>query len=101
MIAINKTKGTAGSRKGRPNLRRCVGCREMKPAQDLHRLAKTSDGTIRHDAKGNSPGRGAYVCKSAACIARAVKSKGFERAFKQKVPEELIGNLELEVLHDD
>ena len=69
----------------------------MKPAQDLHRLSKMPDGTIRHDARGKSDGRGSYVCKDAACIAKAVKSKGFERSFKQKVPNELIENLELGV----
>jgi len=89
VIAINKTKGTAGSRKSRPILRRCVGCREMKQADGLHRVVKTSEGAICHDVAGNSPGRGSYVCKNAGCVAKAVKSKGFDRSFKQKVPGDI------------
>jgi len=74
----------------------------MKPAHALHRLVRTPDGTIQHDATGKTPGRGAYICKDEACITKAIKSKGFARSFKQKVAEELYINFkgELSVISD-
>ena len=92
-MTINKTKGVAGSRKGQPALRRCVGCREMINAMDLIRVVKSPDGIFALGTP-KSPGRGAYICKDANCLAKAAKSKGFDRSFKQKVPQEIYHSLE-------
>ncbi len=66
-------------------LRMCVGCREMKPKQELMRIVRNQTGEVRWDPVGKAPGRGAYVCKSEACFARAVKQKQLERALEQKI----------------
>ncbi|MBI4729947.1 MAG: YlxR family protein [Acidobacteria bacterium] len=51
--------------------RTCVACRAVRPKQDLVRLARLADGSVVVDARGRLPGRGAYVCRDAACAARA------------------------------
>lgn len=70
-------------------LRRCSGCRESKPKKELVRVVRAPDGTVSLDLKGKKPGRGAYVCPSAACLLKARKAKRFERALEVAIPEEI------------
>ena len=70
-------------------MRQCTGCREMKPKRELVRVVRSPEGVISLDFKGKLPGRGAYVCRDAACLKRAVKSRALERAFGVPVPEEI------------
>ena len=69
--------------------RQCLGCREMKNKKDLIRVVRSPEGEISLDFKGKKPGRGAYVCPDAACLARAKKCRGLERAFETAVPPEV------------
>ena len=69
-------------------LRRCSGCGESKPKTELVRVGRAPDGTVSLDLKGKKPGRGAYVCPSAACLLKARKAKRFERALEVAIPEE-------------
>ena len=78
-------------------MRKCVGCGEMKPKKDLMRILKTETGEFLVDADGKKNGRGAYICRSVECLRKAVKSKGLERSFKQKIPEEVYDRLEKEM----
>ena len=68
----------------------CLGCREMKPKTELTRVVKAPDGEVSIDLTGKKPGRGAYVCNNEDCYKRIVKSNAFSRAFKKKVPDEII-----------
>ena len=79
---------------GAAPLRRCVGCREMKDKKQLIRVACGSNVFII-DNTGKEQGRGAYVCKDAACVARAIKAKGLERSFKRAVPAGIYEELKL------
>jgi len=74
--------------------RQCLGCREMKNKKDLIRVVRSPEGEISLDFKGKKPGRGAYVCPSAACLAKARKSRALERAFSAAIPAEVYGLLE-------
>ena len=69
--------------------RMCVGCREMKPKRDLLRVVRSPEGEITLDLTGKKSGRGAYVCPSEACFARAVKQKQLERQLEAPVSEEV------------
>lgn len=60
--------------------RMCVACREMKEKKELFKVVFSDEAVI--DQSGKMPGRGAYICKSEACIALGEKKKGFERAFR-------------------
>lgn len=64
----------------------------------LLRLVKSPLGEVTFDESHKKPGRGAYVCKSADCFARARKGRGFERAFRGQVAEEIMLSLEATLL---
>ena len=63
-------------------MRMCVGCREMKPKKELLRVVRTPEGEVLIDPTGKKSGRGAYICASSACLAKARKQKQLERAFE-------------------
>ncbi len=75
-------------------LRKCAGCNAMKPKSELLRVVRTPEGQFFLDLKGKADGRGAYVCKEEACFKRLLKTKGLERSFKGRVPQELYKELE-------
>ena len=70
-------------------LRRCNGCGEMKPKKELIRVILTPQGEIELDVTGKKNGRGAYVCPSSECFAKARKTKAIERSLGGSVPEEI------------
>ena len=74
-------------------MRQCLGCREMKPKRELIRAVKSPEGVISLDFKGKAPGRGAYVCHSAECLKKAIKSRALERAFETSILEEVYAQL--------
>lgn len=73
--------------------RLCVACREMHEKNELIRITRSKDGEISLDATGKMPGRGAYICKNAECLARAQKTKALERAFSVNISEEVYAAL--------
>lgn len=85
----------------REPLRQCVGCRTMKPKRELIRVVHAPTGEISLDFRGKLPGRGAYVCRDAACLTRAKKVRGLERAFKSQIPDEVFEALTAQMLRDD
>ena len=78
-------------------MRQCLGCREMKEKSELIRAVRSPDGVISLDFRGKAPGRGAYLCRNAACLKKAVKSKALERAFSAQIPAEVYERLEREM----
>lgn len=77
--------------------RQCLGCREMKNKKDLIRVVRSPEGEISLDFKGKKPGRGAYVCPNAGCLARARKSRALERAFSSLIMDEVWEGLEAQM----
>jgi len=75
-------------------MRQCLGCREHKPKKELIRVVRSPEGEVSLDFKGKLPGRGAYVCPQAACLAKARKSRALERAFDTALPPEVYEALE-------
>ena len=61
------------------------------------RVLKTSENEFVLDATGKKNGRGAYLCQSKECLAKAIKNKGLERSFKQAIPKEVYEILEKEM----
>lgn len=83
-------------------MRQCVGCHEMKAKKDMVRVIKSVSGEdeateISLDTTGRKNGRGAYICKSSACLAAAIKSKGLERSLKMPIPKEIYETLTKEM----
>ena len=70
-------------------LRQCLGCREMKPKAELVRVVRSPEGVVSVDLRGKAPGRGAYVCRSADCLKKALRSKAVGRALGVEIPPEI------------
>ena len=69
-------------------MRTCIGCREEKPKRDLIRVVRSPEGEVSLDPVGKKPGRGAYVCRSAACLNRAIRQRQLERQLETSLSEE-------------
>jgi predicted RNA-binding protein YlxR (DUF448 family) len=63
--------------------RRCVACGVRAPKRVLRRHVLVGERVIA-DPEQRRPGRGAYVC-SDACLARAIRTRAFHRAFRRAV----------------
>ncbi len=77
-------------------MRKCVGCNEMKAKRDLVRVLKNEE-EITIDVTGKKNGRGAYICLSLECLAKAEKNKGLERSLKGSIPREIYESLKKEL----
>ena len=77
-------------------MRTCIACREEKPKREMLRVVKNAAGEIQLDFSGKLPGRGAYICDSAACIAKLRKYRLLHKNFSCEVPEEVYARIEEE-----
>ena len=78
-------------------LRKCIGCGEMKSKKEMMRVLKTEQDSIVLDMTGRKNGRGAYLCVSRECLAKARKNKGLERSLKMPIPDKVYEQLEKEL----
>ena len=69
--------------------RQCMGCRERKAKRELIRVVRTPEGSVSLDFGGKMNGRGAYICRSRACLEKAVKSKALSRALETEITQEI------------
>ena len=81
-------------------MRMCVACREMRAKKDLMRVVRTEDG-LKLDRTGKLSGRGAYLCRDAACMEKAVRTRALERALEAPMNDELKAALLSEIGHGD
>ena len=79
-------------------LRQCVGCNEMKSKKEMLRVLKTAEEEVVLDTTGKMNGRGAYLCKNAECLKKAMKHKGLERSLKMEIDKSVYEKLEKEFL---
>ena len=77
--------------------RKCIGCAERRDKGDLMRTVRTPDGEIRFDTTGRAAGRGAYICKSKKCLARARKTHRLEQNLGVEIPDAVYAALESEL----
>ena len=84
-------------------MRMCVGCREMKEKRELIRIVRTPEGEAVLDSTGKKSGRGAYVCRRAECLQRAIRQRQLERQLEITLTPEITEALtaEMERLNAD
>ena len=73
-------------------MRRCIGCMESKPKNDLIRIAYY-EGVLSVDPTGKAKGRGVYLCKSSECMQKAIKRKAFQRSLKTELSQEQLDKI--------
>ena len=74
-------------------IRQCIGCRTQKPKKELIRVVRSPEGSVSLDFRGKAPGRGAYLCRDAACLRKAVKTRSLERSLSVPIPEDVFSRL--------
>ena len=63
--------------------RKCVGCGEYKPRENLIRILKTKDGgKLVINPNSKTFGRSAYLCYNQKCIENALKKSKLNKALK-------------------
>lgn len=65
--------------------RSCVACRGKHPQRELVRIALDAAGALRIDAPKRAPGRGAYLCRQAACWQRAAAGGQINAALRTEL----------------
>ena len=78
-------------------VRMCTGCRTGKPKKELVRVVRDPDGNISVDPTGRKSGRGAYICRDEACLAKARKQKSLERALGCQIEPDIFERLAGEI----
>ncbi len=78
-------------------LRHCVACNAEKTKKELVRIVRSKEGDISVDLTGKKPGRGAYLCHDAACLAKAKKTKRLEHVFSCAIDPAIYQRLEQEL----
>ena len=72
-----------------------MACRTSRPKRELVRIVRTPDGRIEVDETGRRAGRGAYVCRTAACLTIANTKGALSRALEIPVPTALLASIDL------
>ena len=76
--------------------RKCIGCGEKKAKNELIRIVRLpDDGGIEIDRTGKKSGRGAYICRSKACLKKA--RRRLEASLLCAIPDDIVDKLALEI----
>lgn len=81
-------------------LRRCLGCFESKPKNELIRIVKSQDGDISLDKSGKKQGRGAYICYNKECLEKVIKTKKLDKEFEAAISTDIYENLRRDLESD-
>ncbi len=68
-------------------MRRCAGCGESKPKNEMIRIAGYEN-NVAIDPTGRAKGRGVYLCKSSECFEKACKKKALGRSLGMDISKE-------------
>ena len=77
--------------------RQCLGCNGHFPKGELLRVVRAPDGTVSLDFVGKKSGRGAYICKSPACLKKAERSGRLAKNLACEIPEEVFAAMHEEL----
>lgn len=77
--------------------RKCVYTNQILPIDQLIRIAKNKDNSIKIDWNNQLKGRGAYIIKNKAIILEALNRKVLHRAFKMNVSQNIYQTIITEV----
>ena len=83
-------------------VRMCSACGLRAPKGEVGflRIVASKDGTVTVDRDGTAQGRGAYVCKSPACVEKLARSRRLPRLLRASVPESIYEELRREASSD-
>lgn len=73
-------------------MRRCVGCMESKPKNELIRICGY-EGEVSVDLTGKAKGRGVYLCPHKECFEMARKKRAIGRNLEMELKAEQLDKL--------
>ena len=74
--------------------RKCVGCGNLKPRNQLIKITKVSTGDVLVNPNSKTFGRSAYLCYNQDCIEQALKKRKINRTLKCNDSVDLKGLLD-------
>ena len=78
-------------------MRQCLGCNQHVPKNELLRIVRSPDGEVSLDATGKKNGRGAYICKSLACLKKVRKNRRLEHNLSCGISSDVYDRMEEEL----
>ncbi len=78
-------------------IRKCSGCGQHFPKNELIRVLRTPEGEIVLDLIGKGSGRGAYLCRDLGCFKKVRRSRRLESSLDCSIPDEVYERLEAEL----
>ena len=63
-------------------LRKCQGCLKLINRDELIKITKLPDGTLKINPNSKELGRSVYVCKNPECIKNFIKKKRLKNSLK-------------------
>ena len=69
--------------------RKCQGCLKLIDRNELIKITKLIDGTLKINPNSKELGRSVYVCKNSECIKIFIKKKKLKTALKYSNMEEI------------
>ncbi len=76
-------------------LRKCIGCGELKPREDMIRITKEFEtGRLVLNPDSKTFGRSAYLCYNQSCKEKALKKNRLAKVLKTNISEDLKGLLD-------
>ena len=82
-------------------MRQCLGCNEHKPKMELIRIVRSPEGEVSLDLTGKKSGRGAYICRSMACLKKVRKSGRVAKALECEISPQVYDRMEAELSEGD
>lgn len=77
--------------------RKCIVTNERYPRDNLLRVVRSKDGSIKLDLTYTAPGRGAYLLKDIKVIELAKKKNALAKAFRCPVSSDFYDSLLIEL----
>jgi len=69
--------------------RKCAACKMIKNRQELIKITKLQDGTLKINPTSKELGRSVYVCKNEECIRKFIKKKMIKMGLKYSNQNEI------------
>jgi predicted RNA-binding protein YlxR (DUF448 family) len=68
--------------------RTCIGCRRVKPQNEMIRITVKDNGSLAIDPPGRRQGRSAYLCRSRDCWEKGLKRDRLDQSLRIDISKE-------------
>ena len=76
-------------------LRKCQACLKIKDRNEMVKITKLPNGTLKVNPSSKELGRSVYVCKNPECVKMFIKKKKLKTALKYSNMDEILKTEEI------